>query len=441
MKILAIIASCFILSLPANGQSDALTAIQAKDVNINLSSDNTLKVSMNIIIPAETKISSNRMITLTPVLHSETGSTVLPSVYLYGRKREIISERNNRLPIDAYQILRCSKNTEQNIDYHTTLPYQEWMQNATLVLEQDLCGCGNNQEENMEQKLAQVTCKPKPILPAIAYIVPETESFKRRTKAGSAFLDFPVNQTVIYPDYRKNPVELAKIIQTIESVPKADILQIEIHGFASPEGSFSNNAHLAKGRSEALKQYIVKKYNLSDTLFTVQSTPEDWEGFKTCVLSSDIEQKDTILAIINSNSQADEKEAQLKQLHVPYTYILKEWFPALRHSDYKIEYRVAPFTAEETRKIIKTQPELLSLKEMYDAAQLCEKKSDEYKTIMTTAINMFPDNPAVYLNAAAMELENGNIAAARKYMEKANMNTQEAKDNMQRITLLEGGNK
>ena len=36
---------------------------------------------------------------------------------------------------------------------------------------------------------------------------------KERVKEGSAFLDFPVNRTEIYPEYRDNPSELRKILE------------------------------------------------------------------------------------------------------------------------------------------------------------------------------------------------------------------------------------
>lgn len=440
MKYLTILVSSFLLCLPVSGQNAGEAFAKVTNVNINLSADSLLNIDMDMVIPAGMDINSNRVMTLNPVLRGENESVNLPSVYVYGRKRKIISERNDRLPMDAYQLVHRKNNSEQHVEYHTSLSYQSWMKQATLYLEQDLCGCGNNREETSEQALAQVAIPdPKPVLPAITYVVPETETFKRRTKAGSAFLDFPVNRTEINPDYRKNPVELAKINQTIESVPKSDILHISIHGYASPEGSYANNTRLAQGRSEALKQYIIRKYQLTDTLFSVQSTPEDWEGARKCVTASDLDGKNNILAIIDSYDGADEKEVRLKKLGTPYIYMLKECFPALRHSDYKIEYAVAAFTAQEARKIVKTQPELLSLREMYDAALLCTKGSDEYNLILETAVRLFPDDQVANLNAAAMELERGNLPGALKYMEKADMSTEAARNNMQRIKLLEGG--
>ena len=68
--------------------------------------------------------------------------------------------------------------------------------------------------------------------PALAYIAPQVETVKSRQLSGRAYLDFPVNKTEIYPDYRRNPAELAKIRATIDSV-RADkdvnIVQIYVN--------------------------------------------------------------------------------------------------------------------------------------------------------------------------------------------------------------------
>lgn len=439
IKILLLIGICALLpNSYVKGQGSNAQNVRTEQVDIRLLPDSSLQVGMDLVLPKELKINSNRMMTFTPVLTKDGNEAILPAVCVYGRKRQIINERKNRMPAEGSLVVRRDNRTEQVIDYTATVPYQPWMKDAEVILEKDLCGCGNLLEENSTQPVAQVSLpEPEVIIPAIAYCVPQVETVKRRTLEGSAFLDFPVNQTVIYPNYRKNPVELAKIDRTLDGFQPADILHISIHGYASPEGSYANNTRLAQGRSQALKQYILKKHRLNDSIFSVMSTPEDWEGFKRFATGSDLAEKDRILAIAESDRQPDAKEAELKKLGKAYLYISKEWFPALRHSDYRIEYTVRPFTPEEARIMVKQDPTQLSLREMYDAAVLCEKGSEEYNYIWETAVRLYPDDPVANLNAAAMELERGNLSAARNYMKKADMSTPEAQDNMKRIILLE----
>ena len=88
--------------------------------------------------------------------------------------------------------------------------------------------------------------KPAPYTPSyeLAYIEPQAEKEKSRHLSGQAYLSFLVNKTDIRRDYRNNAVELSKVEETINVVrkdPNTTITHIDIHGYASPEGSFANN--------------------------------------------------------------------------------------------------------------------------------------------------------------------------------------------------------
>lgn len=137
------------------------------------------------------------------------------------------------------------------------------------------------------------------------------------TLRGQAFLDFPVNRTGIYPDYRKNPRELAAIRATIDSVrqnPYASIAEVSIKGYASPEGSYANNERLAKGRAEALLNYIRSLYDFGDARMTVDYEPEDWKGLERAVAEGDLADKEALLAIIRDPAitDPDRRDARLK---------------------------------------------------------------------------------------------------------------------------------
>ena len=68
-------------------------------------------------------------------------------------------------------------------------------------------------------------------------MMPPPEDTKMRQILGYAFLDFPVNETAIYPDYRNNPSELARIHKTVDDAlfdESVTIISISLHGYASP---------------------------------------------------------------------------------------------------------------------------------------------------------------------------------------------------------------
>lgn len=326
-------------SLMAQGQRPVEEQIRVENLSFEKNNNGELRVKAAIVLDKSFVVRTNRGATLTPVLRNEPYAKALPAVIVYGRKRAILSRRNGRTPADAYTVIRRTKGKEQVIDYQVTLPCQTWMPSSQLLLETDLCGCGNATEENYEKLLATV-----PAFAPVEEKKAETKNpkitFKKRVKENNGHLYFPVNQTSIYADYLNNPEELQKVHKLIEDDDIEYITKIVVHAYASPEGSYPNNIRLAEGRAASLKSYLMKRYQFADSIFQIQSTPEDWQGFRQQVVSSGLADKTVLLDIIDSNKEPDVKEQQLKTLGKTYTYILREWFPVLRHLSYQIEYAI-----------------------------------------------------------------------------------------------------
>lgn len=438
MKNILILCTLFFCTT-LKGQDKPMESFEVDNIRFSLLSDNSLQVRMTLILSKDFHLASNRMVTFTPILHGlGNEEAVLTPVYVYGRKRFIISERKDRIPVDENWLFRRNNKEKQVINYETSLPFSKWMDGAKIILEESFCGCGNALEETFDRNLAQILFpKPKVDFPDITYCIPKKEMVKRRIYKGHAFLDFPVDKIVIYPEYRRNAIELARIDSTLRGFKLEQIRSIRIHGYASPESPYLHNAYLAKGRTEALKQHILKKFNLKDSIIGTDYTPEDWDGFILFAKQSNLKEKARILEIALSDVHPDTKEIKLKKIPEAYNYIKTNWFPALRHSDYEIEYQHPDYTPEQARILIKNNPEQLSVREMFEAAQLCPRGSAEYYQIIQTAVQIYPNNPDANVNAAAMELERGNLIAAKKYLQKADMNTPEAQNNMKRIILLE----
>ena len=85
-----------------------------------------------------------------------------------------------------------------------------------------------------------------------------------------------------------------------------------------------------------------------------------------------------------------------------------------------MRYVVRTYTsAEEIRRIMKTQPQKLSLEEMYLVAQDMEPGSEEYNETFEIAVRMFPEDATANLNAANTAMRLGNLPLAEKYLEKS----------------------
>ena len=261
----------------------------------------------------------------------------------------------------------------------------------------------------------------KPVLQLQAVIA---EAPKIRHLDKRAYIDFPVNRIELRADYRRNPAQLDSIITTINAL-KADknlqVMAINIHGFASPEGSYKHNGYLAKNRARTLTEYVRKMVELPDSIFTVSSTAEDWDGLREFIKQSDLEKKEQLLAIAKDESLTpDARDAKLKkQYPAQYRSLLTNCYPALRHSDYHITYKIKPFDVEEAKEIMKTKPQQLSLNELFMVAQTYEVGSKDFNEVMELAVRMYPEDETANLNAAIIRLNNGDAEAAKPYLDRA----------------------
>jgi tetratricopeptide (TPR) repeat protein len=105
---------------------------------------------------------------------------------------------------------------------------------------------------------------------------------------------------------------------------------------------------------------------------------------------------------------------RLKKLSGGTTYrtLLDDFYPPLRRTEYTIVYHVRPFSVEEARKIIKTDPKLLNLNEMYMVARSYPAGSKDFKDVFDISARLYPDNELSILNSASADIEGGNVDAA-----------------------------
>lgn len=385
------------------------------------------------------RLRSNRSLVLQPFFKGEGGSQWLPAVEVMGRKRYLYYLRND---LQTYaeapcRVVKAGKDMQHRLPYETTLPYEPWMENASLYLGEDECGCGQV-IDTMQHPLAVADIAWHP---ALVYIAPQVETVKSRQLSGHAYLDFPVNQTKIDPDYRRNPEELAKICATIDSVRSDNdvrIIRIHIKGYASPEGSYTSNARLAEGRTNALKQYIINRYALADTLFNIAFEPEDWEGFRQYVKTSNLPDKDQIMQLIEGDGDIDSRERQIRARY-PQSYrtLLEDCYPALRHSDYRIDYVIRGFNVDEAKQVIRTRPQNLSLQEMFAVAQTYQPGTPEFIEVFQIAVQYYPTDPVANLNAANALLEKGLAQQALPYLMKAGESPEAANSRGVAMRMLE----
>ncbi|WP_160150100.1 DUF3868 domain-containing protein [Parabacteroides sp. Marseille-P3160] len=385
---------------------------------------------------SEVSLGADRSMTLTPLFTAEGKKLELPSVLVNGTRRHILWQRTN--PEEGVlQEVKRQNGAAQTVSYRVKTPYLAWLEEAPLSLEARTCGCGGEKESETLLALSVPEKKEPPVLlpPHVAYLTPEAEAVKERSAEGSAFLDFRVGRTEIDPTYRRNPSELEKIRKTIDEVrndPNLRVKGIIIHGYASPEGGYDANARLAEGRAQALKGYVNNLYHFEPSLFTVRSTAEDWKGLRQKVEASSSAYREEILKVIDGDAAEDAKEQALKRIANGEVFrgLLQEVFPALRHSDYVVQYIVRGFEVKEAKALVRTNPGQLSLQELFLVAQTYPAGSEDFNEIFDIAVRLFPDDPTANLNAASIALNRKDWTAARRYLDRADKSRPETLNNL-----------
>ena len=404
----------------AQAQEGLKGEIEVSNVSLSVFGD-SLRVQMDMDFSA-LHLPSNRSLSLLPSLRMDTAIIRLPEVDVMGRRQYIQWQRNTGRSAMT-QVIRRYNGTTQHLHYQTAVPIAERPGLVRLYLDEDSCGCLREVLADRNRLLAEQDFTPAVFTPHFVYVSPQAETRKTRHEKGAAYVDFPVNKTDIRPDYRGNRSELAKIENTINRI-KGDadvsINHITIKGYASPEGSYANNSRLAEARTRSLVDYLKKEYPLDASLFQLDYEPEDWEGLRAYIAKGSLPEKDALLSLIDSGLEADAKERRLRtEYPEAYRTLLRDCFPALRHSDYVVAYTVRGFDVEEARKLIWKEPQKLSLQEMYAVAQTYGTGSKEYNEVFETAVRLFPDDEAANLNAANAAMQRGDTAGAARYLEKA----------------------
>lgn len=439
MKRLSIYCACLLaapLALQAQSVEPKLAGRTVTVENIKVENTNqTMVVDLDLNMDS-LKLPSNMRLVFTPIITNNTEERQMPQIVVNGRKQDISYRRGGHKDFPANVVaVRRKNNTDQTLHYSAVLPYEPWMKNSNVIVAEDLCGCGDVKDQNTVELKRLRT-------PFMPYMRPAAEAQKVRHEEGRAFIDFPVDKITLYPEYRNNPRELEKIVNTINLVKNdknTTITNIEIHGYASPESPYEHNAYLAQNRAKTLKDYVRKLVSIEDRLFTVSSTPEDWDGLREYVVKGNLDNSDAILKIIDDKTlDPDAKEWKIKSTYpTDYRFMLDSWYPALRHSDYVVSYSVRPFSVDEAKQVLKTKPQQLSLEEMYMVAQTYEPGSREFNEVMETAVRMYPDDPTANINAACTRMESGDLEGAKRYLSKAG-NSPQALHAKGVMAMLEG---
>ncbi len=354
-------------------------------------------------------------LTITPVFKYEGGETAFPSKSFQGESvqgnNEVVSFVNG-----GTKEIPAAK-----------IAFVEGMRKGELIARVKASD-GSNSVDLPEIKLADGTMSTALLLDGDAMPIAADDKFVRiTTEQKGAAIHFVINQANIR-DKELNKEEIKALKQFVkESVTKENVefKGVEISAYASPDGELDLNTKLADKRMVNAQQYFARELDKAKVEGTKEegfikttATPEDWEGFKSAMEASEIQDKDLILRVLSMYSDPVVREKEIKNIAAAYEVIKEEILPELRRSKMYVNIAVVGYSDEELKDFSVSNPDTLKVEELMYAATLHEDINTKLAIYQKVAEN-FSDDWRGHNNVGYALLKLGKVAEAKAALEKA----------------------
>ena len=237
-------------------------------------------------------------------------------------------------------------------------------------------------------------------------------------------------------------VRLLKDIAAKQETLRLD--NVEVTGFASPDGGYDVNDRLASNRRAVAQKYVdqqMKKTGAEGSIDT-KYTAEDWDGFQKLVSASNIQDKDVILRVLSMYQDPEERESQIRNISSAFRELADGILPQLRRSRLIANYEVIGRSDEQIIDQLRSDAKQLSVEEiLYAGGNLYAADADKAKEAFTKATQVYPNDARAYNNLARLAFAKGDYTEARQMLDKAlgvDPSQAEANANKGMMALLNG---
>jgi tetratricopeptide (TPR) repeat protein len=272
-------------------------------------------------------------------------------------------------------------------------------------------------------------------------IAPDT--FQRvRAQKTEANIKFLVNQA----NLRKSELKSGSVQEFVDMLKKINadreglnLKNVEVAAYASPEGGFSFNDKLANKRQTASQAYVdqqLKAAKLGDADVDARYTAQDWDGFKRLVQTSNIQDKDVILRVLEMYKDPAEREQQIRNMSEGFRELADGILPELRRSRLIINYETVGRSDEQIKEQYKADAAKLSPDELLYAATLTDDASEQ-EAIYKKAAEIYDKDYRAYNNLAVMAFNKGDESAAKQYLQQAFAKNGKAPEGYANLALID----
>ncbi|MDA3954926.1 MAG: hypothetical protein PF485_14860 [Bacteroidales bacterium] len=314
------------------------------------------------------------------------------------------------------------------IEFAGEFAYQEAMKNGELEM-RAVATIKDKTLDLLPEKLADGAISTPLLVMVDPMAIAAKDNFQRVI---SETKEADIHYTIQRSDVRKSELKaddiaaLEDFVKLANETANEEFKGIEISAYASPDGPEKLNERLSEQRKKTADKYLAKvigktKVNKEDaeTLYNLKSTSEDWDGFKTLVGASTIEDKDLILRVLSMYSDPVVREKEIKNISATYKVLADDILPQLRRSELLVKVDKMGYSDSIILDFAANNPDTLNIEELLYAGKLIEGLEAK-AAVYTAATVKYAGCFRAFNNLAYTNILQGNLADAKVALEKAN---------------------
>jgi Flp pilus assembly protein TadD len=372
-------------------------------------------------------------VTATPVLTYTGGETAFEKVQVL--QGESVQANN-----------KVITTTGGDFTYTGTIPYKDAMKMSQLVLKIKAVR-GKKSIDFDQVKIADGVIATSTLVDKDGKPIMSKDNYVRiNPESKLADIHYQINQADINSkELKAEDIALLKeYIKSVSADSSRKLKSTDVSSYASPDGSMKINAPLSEKRGKTADKFIKKEFDKipvakTEGFFNEKTTAEDWDGFKSEVEKSTIQDKDLILRVLSMYSDPEVRNKEIKNMTSAFEKLKTDILPRLRRSKMAVNVDIVGRSDEQILAQMKTDPKGLSEEEMLRAGSLTKDLNEQLKFYQVAADNN-PKDFRAQNNVGCIYMDLGKTDEAIASFEKAKAieNNDVVKNNLGFGSLVKG---
>ena len=320
-------------------------------------------------------------VTATPVLTYTGGETTFDKVQVL--QGESVQANN-----------KVITTTGGDFTYTGTIPYKDAMKMSELVLRIKAVR-GKKTLDFGPVKIADGVIATSTLVDKDGKPIMSKDNYVRiNPESKLADIHYQINQADINSkELKAEDIALLKeYIKSVSVDSSRKLKSTDVSSYASPDGSMKINAPLSEKRGKTADKFIKKEFDKipvakTEGFFNEKTTAEDWDGFKSEVEKSTIQDKDLILRVLSMYSDPEVRNKEIKNMTSAFEKLKTDILPQLRRSKMAVNVDIVGRSDEQILAQMKADPTKLNVEEMLRAGSLTKDNNEQLKFYQAAAEN------------------------------------------------------